>query len=722
MLLLCHKTEIVSTFQHNVSTPSPSSRNCCNFKILFGISINAILSGLTASTERLSRTCSWSWQVCEFSDRDIGSRINRQCSNCGTRQKIFTYANCGQLTVTEKFCEWLFSDKTNKGYTALAHYGSGFDHFFIMDYIHKALAEDEALLREGVLAYRKMQMELTKDSDENSLGLDPFQNCVTIASFCMLVFKTLFLKPDTIANIPEKGYRAFQKTSRQALLKLLYMKKTKAGYDQLQTKMSPGGEHKIELDNGKFYLCDGFIPPTPEDDPHFMGTVIEVNGCHVHGHEKCYPNREDLALNGKTHKQNYEATMKKEQTLKRMGYEVITIWGCDIDKEVKEDRKTGSENGIAAFFKEFHNLTGSLEIRDAFFGGHTEVFRVLAQKIDGFVIRYLDICSLYPFVNRSKSYPIGAPITISENFKEFREGEDIPYKGIIRCSVDPPPNLRFPVLPYRQNDRLFFTLCRKCSHMENKEKCEHSTEERRLHGTWTHFELNHAIARGYKIHHVVEVLHWDEWTAEEGSLFKDYIDTYLKVKQEASGYPRWVQTDEDKLKYIDDYFNAMGIRLDPSKISKNEGLRWIAKLALNSFWGKLGQRADLTQTEYVKDRADLWKLVTTHGQRIVSMQMYGEFVCAVRFQLEDYARTLLEKIGANAIYSDTDSIIFYDPVDSPLLPTGSNLGDLTDELDGGEIVEIVCAGPKAYAFKWIDSDLYERNRTHLYEDSRDHAR
>ncbi|KAK0408379.1 hypothetical protein QR680_003918 [Steinernema hermaphroditum] len=509
-------------------------------------------------------------------------------------------------------------------------------------------------------------------------------------SFCMLVFRTVFLKPETIANIPEKGYRAFQKASRQALLKLLHMKKKEPGYEQLRTKMSPGGEHKIVLHDGRYYLCDGFIAPTLEDDPHFMGTVIEVNGCHVHGHENCYPNREDLALNGKTHKENYEATLKKGQTLKRMG---------------------------------------SLEIRDSFFGGHTEVFRVFAQKIPGFIIRYLDICSLYPFVNRSKSYPIGAPITISENFKEFRENEDVPYKGIIRCSIDPPNNLRFPVLPYRQNDRLFFTLCRKCSHMESKEKCEHSEEERRLHGTWTHFELNHAIAGGYKIHHAVEILHWDDWTSEEGRLFKDYIDTYLKVKQSqtASGYPSWVQTDDDKLKYIDDYFNAMGIRLDPSKISKNEGLRWIAKLALNSFWEKLGQRAILTQTEYVKDRADLWRLITTHGQRIVSMHMYGEFVCAVRFQLEDYAIStnpsssaslaaittsharlvlldFLEKVGANAIYSDTDSVIFYDPVNNPLLPTGSNLGDLTDELNGGEIVEIVCAGPKVYAFKWIDRD------------------
>jgi hypothetical protein len=53
---------------------------------------------------------------------------------------------------------------------------------------------------------------------------------------------------------------------------------------------------------------------------------------------------------------------------------------------------------------------------------------------------------------------------------------------------------------------------------------------------------------------------------------------------QASGYPAWVKTDEDKQRYIDDYFEREGIRLDPAKIMKNPGLRSLSKLALNSFW------------------------------------------------------------------------------------------------------------------------------------------
>jgi len=45
-----------------------------------------------------------------------------------------------------------------------------------------------------------------------------------------------------------------------------------------------------------------------------------------------------------------------------------------------------------------------------------------------------------------------------------------------------------------------------------------------------------------------------------------------------------VQTQEDRDRYIRDYEAREGIILDPNEIEKNEGLRSIAKLMLNSFW------------------------------------------------------------------------------------------------------------------------------------------
>ena len=73
-------------------------------------------------------------------------------------------------------------------------------------------------------------------------------------------------------------------------------------------------------------------------------------------------------------------------------------------------------------------------------------------------------------------------------------------------------------------------------------------------------------------------------------LFKVYIDTLAKIKLEASGYPKYCVTDKQKQGYVDDIFENQGIQLDPAKISYNPGLRALAKLMLNSFWGILKYR------------------------------------------------------------------------------------------------------------------------------------
>lgn len=61
----------------------------------------------------------------------------------------------------------------------------------------------------------------------------------------------------------------------------------------------------------------------------------------------------------------------------------------------------------------------------------------------------------------------------------------------------------------------------------------------------------------------------------------------------------WCQTQDDKHKFIDQYFEKEGIKLITSNIEKNPGLRSLAKLCLNSFWGKFGQRHNMKQTKFV---------------------------------------------------------------------------------------------------------------------------
>ena len=129
-----------------------------------------------------------------------------------------------------------------------------------------------------------------------------------------------------------------------------------------------------------------------------------------------------------------------------------------------------------------------------------------------------------------------------------------------------------------------FPLCKTCADTLNQNPCTHTDEERAILGTWCHVELMKAIEKGYEVLKIHEVWHWDHTT---DTLFKDYVDTFLKIKQEASGYPKDCVTDEQKQRYIDEYYEHEGIRLDPNKIEYNPGLRSLAKLALNSLWGRL---------------------------------------------------------------------------------------------------------------------------------------
>jgi hypothetical protein len=85
----------------------------------------------------------------------------------------------------------------------------------------------------------------------------------------------------------------------------------------------------------------------------------------------------------------------------------------------------------------------------------------------------------------------------------------------------------------------------------------------------------------------------------EGGPFAEYVNMFLKLKQESSGYPSWVRSEDDEDKYIEDYRRAEGIALDKASISENAGKRTLAKLKLNSMWGKWAQNQNKTQTSLV---------------------------------------------------------------------------------------------------------------------------
>ena len=62
---------------------------------------------------------------------------------------------------------------------------------------------------------------------------------------------------------------------------------------------------------------------------------------------------------------------------------------------------------------------------------------------------------------------------------------------------------------------------------------------------------------------------WNYHNRHKG-LFADYINFFLKGKQEVAGWPANCTTPESRQKYLDDYFEREGIRLNPSKIGETK--------------------------------------------------------------------------------------------------------------------------------------------------------
>ncbi|KAG8227912.1 hypothetical protein J437_LFUL011840 [Ladona fulva] len=82
------------------------------------------------------------------------------------------------------------------------------------------------------------------------------------------------------------------------------------------------------------------------------------------------------------------------------------------------------------------------------------------------------------------------------------------------------------------------------------------------------------------------------------------------MKQEASGYPSWCLSEDQKARYIKDFFERERIELDAGNIAHNPGMRQLAKLMLNSFWGRFGMQENLTRCSILRTMEELLALIT----------------------------------------------------------------------------------------------------------------
>lgn len=174
------------------------------------------------------------------------------------------------------------------------------------------------------------------------------------------------------------------------------------------------------------------------------------------------------------------------------------------------------------------------------------------------------------------------------------------YFGLAKIKVVPPRKLYHPVLPYRSQGKMKFPLCRTCADVENQHDCTCSVEKRAIIGTRCNPEIQMAVAKYYEIVKIYEIYHFEQSsqydTLSDGEcLFANYGNTFLKIKQEASGFPPKCNTEKSKRDYIPQYKKGSK-DLEYEQIQKNPGLRCLAKLCLNSIWGKFNKILSLKQS------------------------------------------------------------------------------------------------------------------------------
>ncbi len=87
-----------------------------------------------------------------------------------------------------------------------------------------------------------------------------------------------------------------------------------------------------------------------------------------------------------------------------------------------------------------------------------------------------------------------------------------------------------------------------------------------------------------------------------------------------------VRCPADDDRYISDLVASEGIQLDKDVIGTNHTKQGLAKLCLNSMWGKLTKRNVRTRTKMNSDPQELYRFLATPGIEVVALMIASDDV------------------------------------------------------------------------------------------------
>lgn len=424
----------------------------------------------------------------------------------------------------------------------------------------------------------------------------------------------------------------------------------------------------------------------------------------------------DRGLHAKDVEDQYQIMMTH---LNSMYHKVVSIWQHDFN---------------ASFFDMYHlRCIDLMKPLDCFYGGRTEVFKLYcnSEKFPDDEIHYYDVTSLYPSVYAHFVLPVGNPAFIigyDADISRLNAAHPDRYFGYVRIKIRPPNTDRIGLLPQRdkQTQRLTFPV--------------HPME-----GCWFTEEVYLAVENGYVIEQLYEVYHW-AGVQRSDQYLRGYVGFFLQMKQESEGWKKLGAscddpTPEEQERIADQLYVLNGnlARIRPEKVTIDPVMRSLAKLFLNSLWGKWAQKQSKNCHSTIYGQQQLSALMSDNtiekeslmfrnispGVFKANYKKKNSFVAPVAHgnvflaaAVTAWARITLHrqmlKIGADRlIYCDTDSIIFRWPKNGQNL-SGIGLGKWTDEYPKNRIIRVYALAPKLYALTLgpknvtMDRDLLEQ--------------
>ena len=131
--------------------------------------------------------------------------------------------------------------------------------------------------------------------------------------------------------------------------------------------------------------------------------VLQFHGCYWHGCPRCYRINRDtrLVVGNETMDDRYEKTCKISEKIRSYNYNLIKKWMCEYEKECLENES------MRQFVQEVNlKMHVTLNPRNSFFSGRTGNTAKVYDVQDNQKFKYIDVCSLYPYICKRGKTPL----------------------------------------------------------------------------------------------------------------------------------------------------------------------------------------------------------------------------------------------------------------------------------------------------------------------------